>query len=80
MCLNIYISQMVYLLRCENMLRRKWKTSQGCTGGTTAAAEVIVAAAWKTGALTATAPLAGDGECPGSSHSSTQEDLLTPGA
>ena len=54
----------------------------GCTGGTTAAAAagVIGAAAWKTGTLTAAARLAGDGECPGSSHSSIQEALLTPGA
>ena len=48
----------------------------GCTGGTTAAAGVIGAAAWKTGTLTA----AEDKECPGSSHSSTQEALLTHGA
>ena len=62
------------------VLWQKLKTWQGCTGGSTAAAEVIVAAALRTGALTASAPLAGDGECPGSSHSSTQKVLLTPGA
>ena len=48
----------------------------GCTGGTTAAAGVIGAAAWKTGTLTA----AEDEECLGSSCSSTQKELLTHGA